>query len=202
MIEDTLQSLSLWLDTHQDWILVCVAIIAFVESLAIAGIIVPGVAFLMMAGMAAGNANIDLLPLLLAGGIGASLGDGLSFWLGYHYQEHIRRSAIVQRYDHFFKKGEAYFAKHGAVSVLVGRFVGPLRPVIPMIAGMMGMPSKQYISINLLSAIAWAPFYLLPGYYLGKHAKTLDIPPAYGIAGVVIIALAALLYYRLKPSRR
>ena len=75
-----------WLSTHPHWVLFSIAFIAFVESLALAGIVVPGVLLLFLVAALAGNLAIPLWEVLAAGFVGAALGDGLSFYIGHFFK--------------------------------------------------------------------------------------------------------------------
>jgi len=90
-MELSFQPLVEWLNAHQDAILITIAALSFLESLAVEGILVPGVALLFAAGTAAGGTGIEVQWVLLAAACGAIAGDGLSFFLGYRYHNVIRR---------------------------------------------------------------------------------------------------------------
>lgn len=170
-MEQSLESLAHWLSQHQDWILITIAAMAFLESLAVVGIIVPGVALLFAAGTAAGSAEVDVIWVLFAAFCGAVAGDGLSFLLGYHYHHIIRKIPPFKSHPEWIEKGENFFHKYGLMGIVIGRFVGPIRPVMPLVAGFMQMKPSSFLTINMLSAIAWAPFYLMPGYLIGASLE-------------------------------
>ena len=159
-----LSQLNQWLADHSSLILPAVAVIAFIESFAIAGIIVPGVALLFSVAALASLSQIPVESVLLAAFVGAVAGDVLSFFIGRAFHDRLRDVWPFSRYPEAMAKGEQFFSKYGTISVVIGRFVGPLRPVLPLTAGMLHMPSGKFISINILSACAWAPAYILPGY--------------------------------------
>lgn len=161
-----------WLSAHPNLVIVSIALIAFVESLALAGIVVPGVLLLFLVAALAGNLSIPLWEVLTAGFIGAALGDGLSFYIGHFFKHSLRQYWPFSRYPKALKLGEDFFSKHGGKSVIIGRFIGPIRPVLPLIAGMLGMSQIRFLSFNIFSALAWAPFYLLPGYLTGNAAHS------------------------------
>ena len=170
-MDATFEPLVRWLGEHQDWILIAIAVMAFLESLAVVGIVVPGVALLFAAGTAAGSTDIDVIWVLLAAFCGAVAGDGLSFLLGYHYHAFIRRIPPFKTHPQWIDKGEQFFARYGLMGIVIGRFVGPIRPVMPLVAGFMQMRPVNFFSVNMLSAIAWAPFYLMPGYLVGASLE-------------------------------
>lgn len=175
MSEADLQPLIDWLKLNPDWLFFSTFLIAFIESLALAGIIVPGVLMLFLVASVAGHLDFSLISLLMAGFLGAILGDGISFYLGRYFKHSIPDIWPFSRYPDALKMGETFFKKHGGKSVVLGRFIGPIRPVLPLIAGMFGMSQRRFVTFNISSAIVWAPFYLLPGYLTGK-ATQIHIP--------------------------
>ena len=164
--------LTQWFGEHQQWIMLAIALLAFFESLALVGIIIPGVALLFATAVAAGSASINIWGVLIAGFLGAILGDGLSFLLGRYSHEKITQLPPFNKHPEWITKGEVFFQKYGIASIIIGRFIGPIRPVMPLVAGMLEMPAIRFYSINILSALAWSPFYLLPGYFIGAAAET------------------------------
>ncbi|MCW8886748.1 MAG: hypothetical protein OQK12_16095, partial [Motiliproteus sp.] len=80
-------------------------------------------------------------------------------------------------------------------SVVIGRFVGPVRPVVPFVAGMLSMKPALFVSINLISALAWAPVYILPGYLLGETAEGVfdgNMSQHSNTLGLAIAAISAI----------
>jgi membrane protein DedA with SNARE-associated domain/membrane-associated phospholipid phosphatase len=158
---------------------------SFGESLALVGLIVPGAMIMFGAGAVVAMGSLGLKPVILLAAVGAVAGDGLSFWLGRTYQDKLRRIWPFSRFPDMLKKGEAFFLSHGGKSVLLGRFVGPVRPVIPVVAGMLGMRPLHFGIVNVLSAIGWAFAYILPGVFFGTSLA---------VAGAVSTRLAMLLF--------
>lgn len=178
-----------WIAANQSWAYLIVGIIAFGESLAIVGLIVPGAFLLFGIGGLIGLGQLDVWPTLIAAMIGAILGDGISFWLGYHFRERLATVWPFSRYPVLMKNGVRFFQKHGGKSVIFGRFVGPVRPIIPAVAGMMRMSVPKYLSINILSAMAWAPAYIIPTALLVGYTKE----QASAVTQNLIISLLILL---------
>lgn len=185
-----------WIAAHPYWAYLIVALIAFCESLAIVGLIVPGALLLFGVGALIGSGELALWPTLISAAIGAILGDGISFWLGYHYRQHLADLWPFNRYPKLMARGIRFFERHGGKSILFGRFVGPVRPIIPAVAGMMHMSVPKYISINLLSAMAWAPAYLLPTAFLVGYAKE-EVAVVTSNLIVFLISIAAVAWLML-----
>ena len=182
-----------WLQANSDLLIIIIVAVSFIESFAIVGVLVPGILIVFAASSVAATAGIPMMWVLSAAFTGAVLGDGISYFLGYHYHETIRRLPLFQRYQHWFAKGETFFHRYGWGAVVIGRFIGPLRPIVPLIAGAMQMPPVVFYFINILSALVWAPFFLVPGYYLGLSLEHSGFMAAGWVLFVVATIICGLL---------
>jgi membrane protein DedA with SNARE-associated domain/membrane-associated phospholipid phosphatase len=162
---------------------VSVFLVSLGESLALVGLVVPGTVIMFGFGALVAAGSLGLAPVLLLAAAGAVAGDGISYWLGRHYRDGLRRVWPFRRYPEMLKRGELFFRRHGGKSILFGRFVGPVRPVIPVVAGMLGMSPISFGVVNVLSAMGWAVAYLLPGVLFGTSLA---------LAGTVSSRLAVL----------
>lgn len=179
-----LQSLIDWVALHPESAGIAIFIISAVESLALVGILIPGVVILFAFGTLVGTGILPVVPVLLWAFAGAVLGDQISFWLGWNLKERLWQIWPLSRYPQFVGKSQRFFHKYGAASVFIGRFIGPIRPVIPAMAGMSGMPPFRFTLVNLSSAALWSPAYLLPGAVLGASMQ---------VAGAVAAKMALLM---------
>ncbi len=178
-----LNTLLAFITHHAVLAYVAVFLISLSESLALVGLLVPGTVIMFGVGAVVATGSLRLWPVLLIAMTGAVAGDGISYWLGHHYKERLVNIWPFSRYPGMLKKGEVFFNRHGGISVLFGRFVGPVRPVIPVVAGMLGMGPVRFSVINLISAVGWALVYILPGVVFGASLA---------VAGTVSTRLAIL----------
>ncbi|MBB3229497.1 VTT domain-containing protein [Halomonas stenophila] len=184
-----------------------IAAIALIESLALVGLLVPGVVLITAAASMAGHQEVAVGTVLAAAFLGAVVGDGLSFWIGYTQRERVTTLWPLSRYPEWLAQGARFFQRHGPLSVLLGRFVGPVRPVVPLIAGMMHMPPRTFTWANLGSALLWAPAYVLPGYLLGRAWQRLPgfpeaLRPWLVGLGVMVVALALIFSWLRHQTHR
>jgi membrane protein DedA with SNARE-associated domain len=99
-------------------------------------------------------------------------------------------------------RGYAFFGRHGGKSVFIGRFFGPLRAVIPLVAGISKMRPMRFWIANVSSAFVWAPALLLPGALIALFVHTLHI--ARDLKWLLLAALVALIVgaiWAVKKSR-
>lgn len=180
-----------YLHLHPHWGGVFAFIIAFIESLAVIGTLVPGSITMTAIGVLIGT---DVLPpgaTILWAIAGAYCGDCLSYWFGSHYKNKIRNMWPFHKHGHWLDKGENFFKAHGGKSVLIGRFAGPVRSVVPMIAGLLGMPVIRFLFVAFITAVLWALLYMAPGIFIG--ALSMELPPS--VATKFILLSLLILFF-------
>ena len=188
-----------WIEQNPALAGLVIYLIAAGESLALVGIVVPGIVFMLGVGTLVGLNAIGLGSSLFWATIGAITGDWISYWLGRHFDRQLRHIWPLSRYPNLIPKGERFFKRHGGKSVLFGRFVGPLRPIIPAVAGIMHMPQWKFYAVNIVSAILWAPVVILPGVAFGESLQLANDVVMRLIAVIALVIVAAgLLGYLLK----
>jgi len=186
------QDLLNWLNVHPGWGFVIVFLVAFFESLVLIGILLPGIVILFGVGTLIGLGLLELVPIWFAATTGAFLGDSLSYALGHRFRGHLLDIWPFSRYPALMERGTRFFNAHGAKSVVAGRFIGPLRPIIPSVAGMMGMKPSRFLAVDIPACITWAPSFLLPGMLFGA---SLEVASEYtGRLTVMLVILVAILW--------
>jgi undecaprenyl-diphosphatase len=186
------QELLNWLNAHPGWGFSIVFLVAILESLVLIGILLPGIVILFGVGTLIGLGLLEMMPMWIAASTGAFLGDSLSYALGHRFRGHLLDIWPFTRYPTLMERGTRFFHAHGAKSVVAGRFIGPLRPIIPSVAGMMGMKPSRFLAVDIPACIAWAPSFLLPGLLFGA---SLEVASEYtGRLTVLLVILVAILW--------
>ena len=185
------QELLNWLNAHPGWGILIVFLVSFFESLVLVGILLPGIVILFGIGTLIGLGLLDMVPVWAAASVGAFLGDTVSYALGHRFRGHLLEIWPFSRYPGLMERGTRFFHAHGAKSVLAGRFIGPLRPIIPAVGGMMGMTPSRFLAVDSVACVTWAPSFLLPGMLFGA---SLEVASEYTgrLAVMLVILLAAL----------
>jgi len=188
MLSDTLNLTLQWVAAHPGWMGLIVFLTALGESLAVIGLILPGAAMMVGFGALIALGHLEFWPTWAWAVAGAIAGDGLSFWLGHTFHQQLRQRWPFSTHPELVDRAMAFFQAHGGKSVLLGRFVGPLRPVIPAVAGMLDMPVGLFLLVNVSSAMLWAPAYLLPGMAFGASLEL-----AAQVTGRLVVLILLLL---------
>lgn len=166
-------------------------LIAFTESLAIIGAIFPGSITLTAMGVLIGSGALPMLSTILWSIAGALTGDTISYGIGLYYDDRLRKFWPFTRYPNLLKAGENFFQKHGGKSIIIGRFAGPARSIVPVVAGLMHMHVFRFIFSALIASMLWALCYIVPGIIVG--ALSLELPPATATKFIVVILILIML---------
>lgn len=179
------------------WLLTVVFLAAFLEAVAVIGTFVPGSTAMFLAGALAGTGALNLGWLFVCALAGAVAGDGISYWLGRRYRGMIVKLWPFSTHPKILEVGKEYFAKHGARSVVFARFIAPVRAIVPVIAGMLGMNPVRFYLMNALSALLWAPAHILPGVVFGASMELAGAVSFRLVAVIVILAGIGWLSFHL-----
>lgn len=175
MLHEYVHPITTYLHAHPHWGGLVAFIITFLESLAVIGTIIPGTVTMTAIGALIGSDVLPAGPTILWAIAGAYVGDCLSYWAGIYFGDNLRRIWPFKKYPQLITKGEKFFKLHGGKSILIGRFTGPVRSLVPMIAGLLKMRPMRFLPIAFFAAVLWAIIYITPGIILG--ALSLELPP-------------------------
>lgn len=144
-----------------------ILIVAFLESLALVGLLLPGTILMVGIGMMIGNGNIKLYPAWFAGTIGCLLGDWLSYYVGWKFKEFLSHWRFLKKYKSTLNKIKYALYQHNIITIIFGRFIGYTRPLIPLISGMVSLPIKKFFLANAIACFFWPLLYFIPGILAG-----------------------------------
>ncbi|MEO7195471.1 MAG: VTT domain-containing protein [Pseudonocardiaceae bacterium] len=166
-----------WLDPDQllrmlgPYVLVGLCLIIFAECGLLIGFFLPGDSLLFTAGLFVTRGLIStpiwLVCLLLT--VCAVAGNVVGYYLGYR-----AGPALFSRPDsrlfkrEYVDKTHAFFDKHGARAILLGRFVPIVRTFITAIAGVGRMDPRTYFAYSIVGGVGWVTGVTLLGFWLGQ----------------------------------
>ena len=153
---------------HAAWAPWIVFALAFGESLAFISLLIPAWGALVALGALVGSGGLAFWPIWLAGAAGASVGDWLSYWIGLKLEHGVQHIWPLSRHPELIPRGERFMKTWGIAGIFVGRFFGPLRAVVPLIAGIFEMPFWRFQLANVSSALVWSAVLLTLGDGISK----------------------------------
>lgn len=139
--------------------------LAFCESIVLVSFFVPAsVLFLGIAALQSASGG-DIMPMIIAGTLGAFLGDYVSYYIGWKYRNDLPNKWPFSRNPDWLPRARAFFDRWGILGVVVAKFVGPMRPLVPTISGAVAMPGRAFASASAVSSLVWSVVFLAPTYY-------------------------------------
>jgi len=174
-------------------------VLVAVES---AGVPLPGETALITAAVLASQGHYSIGAVIAVAALAAIIGDNVGYWLGRKGgRALLARTPIVR--DHFARAlppSERFFARHGAKTVFIGRFVAILRVTAAWIAGISHMPWWRFFFWNAAGGIAWAASVGLVAYYGGQAAAVAITH--YGLYAAVTLGVVVVVGWLLVRRAR
>jgi len=178
-----------------------VAVMAFLETGAFVGLLVPGETVVIVGGVVAGQGHIDLVALLGLTWICAFTGDltgyalgrrlGRRFLLEHGPRVHITEPRLI--------RVETFFARYGLATILIGRFVGLVRPIAPFLAGTSRYPADRFAAIAFAGTGLWSVTFVLLGFVFWQsldEAVAIAQRGSLTLGGVLLLVVALIAGYR------
>ncbi len=189
------ESIQAWLGAvgaHPSLVLAVVFAAACTEAIALIGTVVPAGIVLFSAGALVGAGALDGWATVAVASAGAIVGDGISYEIGRRYRQAIQGGSTRIGYAHVYARGEQFVHRHGVKSIVLARFIPPLRAVVPVVVGCAHMPRRTFYPVNAASALVWAPAHIVPGIVFGASAALAEAVSAR--LATILIVIAALVW--------
>lgn len=167
---------------------------AFFETLPLVGLIVPGALVTIFGGFLVFRGSADLGDMVFFATAGAVLGD----WFGYALGRLVRLLKLFVPLEKFgpITKAERYFAARGGWGIVYGRFLPPLRGLVPLAAGLGKMSQGRFLLYNVGGGLAWVLVHVLVGYFAGT---SWNVAGKYlGEYALLVLLVVPTLYYVLQ----
>jgi len=182
---------TLFMSVHGAWAGPIVGLLSFGESLAIIGLFIPATAVMLAVGGLVGTGVLDPISIILWAVAGAILGDWISFWFGQSIGPSVYQRWPLKGQRPMVARTRLFFRKYGFAAIFLGRFLGPIRATVPLVAGVMDMPRKPFQIANIASAVLWVPLMFLPGILA---ARTLGPDIRISEAHILLFGIGILLF--------
>lgn len=153
--ETPMRAIAEFAHANAAWAVPIVFVVAFCECIALLSFLIPATIFFTVFGTMAGAGGLDLFPLGLAASAGAGAGFWVSYWFGLLVGPRAGEYWPLRKNPHMLKVGHDFFEKWGTIGIFLGHFIGPVRAVIALTAGIVQMPPLPFHIANWLGAVAW-----------------------------------------------
>jgi len=156
---------------HAELAYAAIFLAAFLEAIPILGTLVPGSTVILALSALIPAGSLGLTPVLASAIAGAVIGEALAYSIGYVSKREILTSWPMSKYPAVMAQSEEFFHRYGTLAVLFARFVPPVRALVPVVAGALGMPPRRFYPASIAACLLWAPAHVLPGLLAGSVAE-------------------------------
>jgi len=183
-----------FLAAHAAWAGLLLGLATFGEAILVVGAILPGTALLCLAGVLVALGILDWPTALIGATAGAVLGDATAFFIGQRLGPKTFHSPLLARHRRTVLKTRVLVRRHGMAIMFVGRFAGPLRAMVPLVAGMTRMPAPRFHLANMASSVVWVLGSAAPGYVAARGLAAIDGATweALALAALIVVGIALL----------
>ncbi len=191
------------------WTYLLVGALAFLESGAFVGLIVPGETALIVGGVVAGQGKIDVILLIAIAWSMAVAGDLTSLALGRRLGREfmLKHGPRVKITEERVEQVERFYDRHGGKAVFLGRFVGLVRSVSPFLAGSSGMSLRRFLPYDVLAAGIMSTAFCLLGFVFWRSLDrviTLAKQGTFALATTIVVlaGIVAAVRWLRDPANR
>jgi len=128
----------------------------------------PGETAIVAAAVLAADGSLSLPLVILAGAVGAMLGDSTAYWIGRAGGGPIKRTVSRFAGADRLVAAERMVQRQGAALVVVGRFLPGIRIAINLSCGAGQMAYPRFLAFDTVGAVVWSSQAALLGYFAGK----------------------------------
>jgi membrane protein DedA with SNARE-associated domain/membrane-associated phospholipid phosphatase len=174
------------------WTYALVGVMAFAETGAFVGLVAPGEFTVLLGGVIAGQGTINIFVLIAIVWACTLSGDTVSFFLGRRLGRRFleRHGPKVRITPERLAQVDEHFKRRGGATVLIGRFIGFVRPVAPFVAGASGMRYRRFLPYSVLGTGIWGPGLCVVGYVFYRSFD--QVTKIAGRATLIFSALVAI----------
>jgi membrane-associated protein len=177
--------------------------IVFTETGLLVGFFLPGDSLLITAGLVAatGALNIWWLNLLLV--LAAVVGDSVGYAIGARIGPRLftREKSWLFNPRHIARTRE-FYARHGAKTIVIARFVPIIRTFAPVVAGVAQMPYRRFLLYNVVGGVGWVVSMTWAGYLLGQAVPNIDRHIHIIVIIVIVLSVIPIGVEILRERRR
>jgi membrane-associated protein len=193
--------LNLILQNYGMWTYSIIFLIIFCETGLVITPFLPGDSIIFATGALASIGSLSIINLFIIFFISAIAGDALNYYIGKKIGDKILEKEDVKYINkEYLKKAHVFYARHGSMTIVLGRFIPVIRTFVPFIAGIGKMGYSKFIIYNMLGGFLWVTLFLGGGYFFGG-LPFVKQHFSYVVIAIVIISIIPAIVMLIKEKR-
>jgi len=151
-----LETVTTWIENHQEIAILVVPFFAFAEACVGIGLFISGVILLTLSTYLYNQGFANLYQIVPLAFFGALAGDHAGFYFGKYLGPRFHKTKFAQRYSERIQKTEKLILEKGVYAIFVGRLIPAVRSLVPLMTGISGFKSSRYSLYDGLACALWA----------------------------------------------
>ena len=182
---------------------VALVAIVFTETGLLIGFFLPGDSLLITAGLVAATGVLDIWWLNALLILAAIAGDSVGYAIGYRAGPRIftREQSLLFRPSHV-ERTRQFYARHGAKTIVIARFVPIVRTFAPVVAGVGQMEYRRFLLYNVAGGVGWVTSMTWAGYLLGQTIPNIGDHIHVVVVIVIVLSLIPIAVELYRERRR
>ncbi len=184
---------------NSQWAGLALCILTLLEALLLVGLLIPIVAVMAIAGALVAQGALHPAEAILWCSAGAVLGDAASYFMGRGMGARRLVGGLLSDHRRLVARARLLARRHGVIAIAAARYLGPVRPFVPIVAGMSRMRPWAFQAASALTAPLWVISLLAPGYLAASNLERLRLDPTAAIilaVAAALLAIGAILIWR------
>lgn len=184
------------IQNYGTWVYFIFFLVVFCETGLVVVPFLPGDSLLFASGAfaAIGSLNIWLVFLIFLAA--AVLGDTVNYHIGKFLGPKVFSSGHIKFLNkEQLERTHKFYQKHGAVTIIIARFMPFIRTFAPFVAGIGDMTYLKFLSFNFAGGAAWVSLFVFMGYFFGNIPFVKNNFAAIVYAIILVSILPAFITY-------
>lgn len=144
--------------------------VIFAETGLVVTPFLPGDSLIFIVGALSGSGHLNVILVYIVMLVAAILGDSVNYWIGNKIGPRVFAKENSRVFNKkYLEKTREFYAKYGAKTIIIARFVPIVRTFAPFVAGIGSMDYKTFLTYNIIGAFIWVTSLTAAGYFLGNQ---------------------------------
>ena len=195
------QSLAQLAGQYGPWLYGILFAIIFAETGLVVFPFLPGDSILFISGTVVAVAGLNIHVLVVVLIAAAILGDSVNYGIGHYIGPRVFHEPESRWFKRaYLLKTQAFYAKYGGITIIIGRFVPIIRTFAPFLAGVAGMSYPRFLCYNVVGAVTWIASLVYAGYLFG-NIPWVKQNLTWIVIGIIVVSLLPAISTFIKERR-
>ena len=203
-IQSMQQAFDIFIDwlSNSPWPCPTIALLIFLESSPLVGLLIPGIILVPAIGTLSGHGLIGFWQVFGCAALGAFAIDSVGYWLGRKGYTQWQHRFAHQQTEALQNQTRQLFHRYGPIALFIGRILLVIHPMVPMMAGMLGVNMLTFYLIDSIAIVSWLLIYLGGGHWLAVLWQQISDAQQWLLLGVSGIIVLLFWLWRRKSAKQ